>query len=341
MSSPQTPSSVPWFVAGGAGVAALSIGIALIGGTRAGDLWTGLVTAGLRFPQLFTLPLAVGPVHVLVAALSLVAAALRRPMGGLVRVAVGLSMLLSLVWMPNGSFMAAVPLAWLAIRAPSGDDPAGPYARALIAALAVLQPLQAYPIAGTQASMAGFCLIPAGAVILGDGVRQLATTRIPRMTWVTQALLAVNVALVMLLALTTTAAYAIGVPLDVPGAKHLRLPAREASAIRQLVAAVDRSCSTFITFPGMNSLYVWTAQDEPTPVRVEIWWLRLDDAQQTSLVQQLSAKSRLCVVKNQRVIEMWAQGRQVPDTPLVDFIGRSFVRQGSYGDYELLVSSGS
>ena len=337
-SSPQTPSSVKWFVAGGAAVAAASIGVALLGGTHAGDLWTGLVTAGLRFPQLFTVPLSVTPVHVVVAALSLVAAALRRPAGGLVRVGVGFFMLLSLVWMPNEIFMAGVPLAWLAIRAPEGDDPAGPYARALVAALAVLEPLQAYPIAGTQASMAGFCLIPVGALILGDGLRQLAAVRVPRVAWVAPALLAIDVAVVMILALTTTAAFVRGVPLGVPGAQQVRLPARDASDVRQLVAAIDQGCSGFITYPGMNSLYIWTAQEQPTPVRVEIWWLVLDEAQQTSLVQELSGKPRLCAVKNQRVIDMWAAGRQVPDTPLVDFIGRSFVHQGTYGDYELLVS---
>jgi hypothetical protein len=49
----------------------------------------------------------------------------------------------------------------------------------------------------------------------------------------------------------------------------------------------------------------------------------------------------MCVIKNQRMIEMWAAGRQVPRTPLVDFIDRRFVYGGSYGDYELLVSARS
>ena len=78
-------------------------------------------------------------------------------------------------------------------------------------------------------------------------------------------------------------------------------------------------------------------QDSPTPVRVPIWWLVLDDAQQQTLVDRLSGQSGLCVVENRRVIDMRSQGRQVPGTPLVDFIGRSFEHQGFYGDYELLV----
>ena len=63
----------------------------------------------------------------------------------------------------------------------------------------------------------------------------------------------------------------------------------------------------------------------------------LDNSEQKSLVQQLTGMPGLCVIKNQRAIDMWAGGRDVPRTPLVDFIDRQFVRDGSYGDYELLV----
>jgi hypothetical protein len=41
------------------------------------------------------------------------------------------------------------------------------------------------------------------------------------------------------------------------------------------------------------------------------------------------------------VIGMRSMGRPVPSTPLVDFITGSFVHQGTYGDYELLVRSGT
>ena len=336
---PARPSrqSIPWFVAGGAAVAAISIGIALAGGTQPGDLWGGLVTSGLRYPQLFTVALSVGPVHVVIAALSLVAAALRRPVAGLVRVGAGFFILLSLVWMPNAVFMAALPLAWIATQPPEGEDPAGPYARALLPALAVLETLQAYPIAGTQASMAGFALIPVGALILGDGLRQLAAVR--RIGLVGPTVVAANVVVVLVLALTAGAAFAGGTPAGVPGMRQVRLPPGQAADIRAVVAAIHDNCSAFITFPSMSSLYVWTGQDPPTPVRVPIWWLILDTDQQRSVVSQLEGRSRVCVVENNQVLGMRSMGRPVPSTPLVDFIGRQFAHQGTYGDYELLTSS--
>lgn len=334
-----SPPSIPWFITAAGVVAVLSIGIALATGTHAGDLWSGLVTAGLRYPQLFTVPLSVGPVHVVVAALALLVAALRRPLGGLVRVGAGFFTLLSLVWMPNAIFMAALPLAWMGTQPPEGDDPAGSYVRALLPALAVLQTLQAYPIAGTQASMAGFCMIPVGALILGDGLRQLAAAPVRGVALVAPAAVALNAVAVAVLALVAVAGFVTGEPLGVPGARLLRLPPGQAANIRAVVAAIDANCSSFITFPSMSSLYVWTEQDPPTPVRVPIWWLILDDGQQRSAVSQLEGKPRVCVVENRQVLAMRSMDRPIPSTPLVDFIGRSFVHQGSYGDYELLVSS--
>jgi hypothetical protein len=298
----------------------------------------------LRFPQLFVVPLAVNPVHVAVAALSLGAAVVvsigNRPVHGLVRVAAGFFTLLSLVWMPNAVFMAALPLAWIATRGPAGlDDPAGPYARVLIPALAVLETLQAYPIAGTQASMAGLGMIPVGALILGDGVRQLETAGLRRAAWAPLAPLGAGIAVVAILALTATAAFANGTPLGVAGAERMRLPAQQVAGIRSLVAAIDQECSSFITLPSMSSLYVWTGQSPPTSLRVPIWWLIVDTGDQRTIAQQLAGAPRLCVVENSQVLGMRSMGRAVPSTPLVDFIGRSFEHQGSYGDYELLVRS--
>jgi len=149
----------------------------------------------------------------------------------------------------------------------------------------------------------------------------------------------IDVAAVAILALTSVAAFASGTPLAVPGAQQVRLPHRQAADVRQLVAAIDQDCSSFMTLPSMGSLYIWTRQSPPTPVRAPIWWLVLDAGQQEQLVQQLQSAPRLCVVENTQAIQMRSMGRPVPSTPLVDFIGRSFVSEGTYGDYVLLVRS--
>lgn len=342
-----------WIATGGAVLVIASLGVALAGGTQPGDVWNGMVVTPLRFPRLFTLPVPLNAGYDLFAAVAFTAAlavsvryriaTVPAAVAGLVRVGAGFFTWLSMLLMPSSLFLLALPLAWLATRAPEeeGADPVGGYARLVLPALAVLESLQAYPIAGSQLSMAAFCLIPVGAITLGDGIRQLRGATLKAVGWVAPAAVAINLAVFLLLALTVAAGFRSDTPLGVRGAESIRLPAQNATQLRLLVAAVDRECSSFVTFPGMSSFYIWTGQDPPTPVRFEVWWLVLDNDQQQAAVQELAGKPRLCVIKNQRAIEMWSQGRRLPHTPLVDFIDGRFVHDGSYGDYELLVSGGS
>ena len=351
--------SARWIAAGGGIVAIVCLGIALAGGTRPVDLWNGLVLAPLQFPGLFTYPINLNAGPDLVAALACAAAvvlSVRHTIGhgspiqaAFLRIGAGFVMWLSAALLPAPIFLFALPLAWVACRAPGEGltDPAGGYARALLPALAVVESLQAYPIAGSQLSMAALGLVPVGAIILGDGVRQLRAAALAgggmarAAVTVAPAVLLVNVVALLGLAFSATTAFATGTPLGLPGAGTIRLQAQPAGHLRDLVAAVDRGCSTFITFPGMNSFYIWTAKAPPTSVHSEVWWLVLDNTQQQALVQQLAGKSRLCVIKNQHLIDFWAQGRQVPGRPLVDFINREFVHDSTYGDYELLVRTGA
>jgi hypothetical protein len=322
-------------------------------------MWNGLVVAPLQFPRLFTLPVTLNAGSDVIAAFAFavaIAVSVRHaiPEGsamaaGLVRVGAGVVMWLLVLVLPVSIFLFALPFAWMASRAPNEDgvDPVGGYARVLLPALAVVESLQAYPIAGSQLSMAGLGLVPVGAIILGDGIRQLraasvaAGGMVKAVGAVAPTLLVINVVALIVLAFTVTAAFVTGTPLGLPGAESIRLQAQSAADLRHLVAAVDRGCSSFITFPGMNSFYIWTAKDPPTPVRVEVWWLVLDTNQQQALVQQLTGTPRLCVIKNQHVIDMWAEGHQIPRSPLVDFIDREFVHDSTYGNYELLVRTGT
>jgi hypothetical protein len=350
-----TPSGI-WIAGGGAVLWIVSLGIAVAGGTRPIDLWEGLVVLPLRIPQVFTLPVPVNTGSDLIAGLGLAAAlfvsfrsgvaTLPAAAAGLARVAAGLFTSLSLLIMPNSIFLLALPLAWVATKAPDaeGSDPVGVYSRLLLPALAVLEALQAYPFAGTQLSMAAFCLLPVGAISLGDGIRQLRSAGVTgrvfvkAVGWVAPTALVIDFIVFLLFALTVAAGFRASTPLDVPGAESVRVPAQTAAQLRSLTASVIRDCSAFVTFPGMNSFYIWTGEDPPMPVRFETWWVFLDSQAQQSIVQQLASKPRLCVVKNQRVIEMWTAGHQVARTPLVDFIDRQFVHDSTYGDYELLVS---
>jgi hypothetical protein len=348
---PLPDPSARWVASGGAVIVIASLGVAMAGGTRLVDLWNGSVVLAGRLPQLFIYPPAISAVVDLWAAISLGAAIaiftvlrgrMPDPIAGLVRIGVGLFIWLSLLQLPSSLFLLVLPLAWVAIRKPGDEvgDPVNNYCRLLLPALAVVECLQAYPIAGTQLSLAALTLVPIGAICLSDGQRQLSHI-VQARRWpirlVAPAAAVMTGTAFLGFGLMALSAYRSDSQLDLPGAAFVRLPAPQVNQLRSTVAAIKRDCSSFITYPGMNSFYFWTAQQPPTQGTSEVWMFVLDDEQQKSIVGQLQGRERLCVVKNQRVIDFWKQGRQVPSRPLVEFIDANFVDDGSYGDYQLLI----
>jgi len=348
----EPPSSTGWLLLGGLGLVAASLGIALAGGSRPVDVWNDLVVRAVRFPQLFTLPVNINPLADAWAVVSVaVAVATFGPLrharvpasaAGAARIASGLYMLLSILLLPSWIFLLGLPLAWIAIR-PPGADAAGSYCRILLAALAVIGSLQIYPVAGSQLALAALVMVPLGAVILTDGIAQLLSSPASAApwrrlaAWATPSAFAVTVTILILSGYLTEGRFESGSPSGLAGAESVRMPAQQGAQLRELVGGIERDCSAFITYPGMNSLYVWTGQEPATPLRYGVWWLVPDVNDEQLIVQQLEGRPRLCVVKNQTLIDFWAQGRAVPPSPLVAFIDQNFVEKRSYGDYALLV----
>ncbi len=332
-----SPSSA-WLILGGVTAAALTLAVALAGGTHVADIWNGLVVRSVQFSQLFTWPVDANPVVVLGAALSLAACVVYSRVrvsdstADLVRIGAGLFILLSILLLPSSLWLLGLSLAWIATRA-RRDEP-NQYVRLLLPALAVLESLQAYPVAGTQLSLAALLLIPVGAVVLNDGISGVRARGAARIGSVA---LIVATAVLALDGFLAGSHFAAGSPSGLQGAELVRMPSKQAAQLRQLVAAIDNDCSSFITFPGMNSMYIWTGQEPPSDLRYGVWWLTPDPVDQQGVVQQLEGRSRLCVVKNQTLIDFWTQGRQVPSRPVVNFIDASFMPSATFGDYELLV----
>ena len=194
--------------------------------------------------------------------------------------------------------------------------------------------MQAYPVAGTQLSLAALLMIPVGAVVLNDGITGVTSRGTAR---VAPAALIFATAVLALEGFLAASHFAAGSPSGLQGAELVRMPATQAAQLHRLVAAIDSDCSSFITFPGMNSIYIWTGQEPPSDLRYGVWWLTPDPVDQQAVVQQLEGRSRLCVVKNQTLIDFWAQGRPIPPQPVVDFIDASFIPSATFGDYEILV----
>jgi hypothetical protein len=344
-------------IGGGSAVAIVTIGIAVLTGTKLSDLANSIVLLAYGQPQLFVRPLNVKFWVVVCAAasaaLAIAFASIRRGrpvaavLPAIARIAAGVLMWICVLLPPSYLLLLAVPLAWVAAVAPRDDlrSPTDGYARLLLPALAMMESLQAYPVAGTQVSIASLGVVWVGAITLNDGVRQLrawaAGRSRPRLvgaaTFVPLGALIISLAATSLWASVAVASYAAGSPLGLPGAELLRVPSMQQVALRSLSTSLRRDCTSFITMPGMSSLYIWAGQDAPAPLFDTDWIYFLDSEQQQSIVDQVRSLPGMCVVRNDVVVKFWGQGRPVPSGPLIDFIQTNFVSSGSYGDYELLV----
>src|SRR5262249_57853242 len=97
----------------------------------------------------------------------------------------------------------------------------------------------------------------------------------------------------------TADAYAAGAPFDVPGGGRVRTQPDRVAQVQDLTRGIRRHCSTFVTLPGLNSLYLWSG--EPAPVEVPGPWmffLTADD--QRKIVDEIRDIPRLCAVQKPR-----------------------------------------
>jgi hypothetical protein len=361
--APTMPrSDAVWLIAGGAAMTIVCLGIAAVGGLRASDLVESVVSA-LKTPQLFVLPARISALHVGWALLCLAAAvaillgrfgARTSPaIPAFLRIAIGAITWLAVLLLPSWYFLLALPLAWVGVLPPSGDDenPADPWARLLLTALAVTGTLQAYPVAGTQEWLAASTLVPVGAVVFNDGLRELRASALARRS---QSLLKVaesqprgavivNVAVWALFVYLTGMAYASGQALGLPGTELMRLPPAQASSLQSLVRAIDEDCATLITVPRMPSLNLWTRREDFTQLNEGgaggggVWMFSLSASDQQSVVSQIRERQSVCVALSPSLVNFWAEGRPVPRRPLVEYIDTAFEPAGTFGIYELLV----
>ncbi|MHB8687973.1 MAG: hypothetical protein ACYDB4_12340, partial [Candidatus Dormibacteraceae bacterium] len=180
------PAPAAWLTIGTGAAAAIAIvGVAVLTGSRLADLLNWIVLIAYRQPLLYVEPLNVRSWVVVFAAASAALAIAfivlraRRSVAGVLpataRIAAGVLMWVCILLPPSYLLMLAVTLVWVAALAPR-DDPDSPtdaYARFLLPALALMESLQAFPIAGTQASIASLGVVLVGAIAINDGVRQL------------------------------------------------------------------------------------------------------------------------------------------------------------------------
>lgn len=359
-----------WLVGGLVGAGLLICLVIVLLGTSPAGLYEGVIGQPLRQPNAFTIPLQLPDGILLLDAVALIGALVYVGVerlqpdlaeAGWWRIAVsvacllvGLELILATIgWaLPfdegasrfGGFPLSMLAFAWVALVRPPGvpSDRAVVFCALFLPALAVLQGLHAYPVAGSQVGWSSFLLVPVGAICIANGARGLARSPLPARPLAALGALAGVVLLLFLANKTLRRPYDDAkvlldgwAPLELEGSGRMRLFPEEAQTYRDVVAALNRDCPRFEMLPGMNSFYLWSGQEPPTGFNATGWMTLFSDDLQSKVVRRLEPLRDLCLLRNRTIEAQWT-GSAPAQGPLVDFLNSGFVPLASFGDYELL-----
>ncbi len=349
-------------VVGAAGTLLLS-GAFLLSKTSLRGALDGIIVRPLDQANAFRLPLGLPAYSVAATAVAaIIAVTLRMRVfrfdklqyagltSGIFRLVAGFGIWLSLTFPGDRSpvsFVFGLALSWVAALPPVETATSRErFARVFIVALAVLQSLHAYPVAGSQAAWSVMLFVPVGALCIRDGLfvirRESLSQR--RLGFLGLAgfpvvLLAGVGVLSSLLPQAQNARdlYRTTVALRFPGATRVHVPPSQAETLELLVGQVRRRCSTFVTLPGMNAFYVFAGMEPPTHLNATAWMFLFDSETQQRIVDRVRTSHNVCVIRNRPLAATWSFGRPVPQRPLIRFIDQEFKTVFSRDDYELMV----
>lgn len=359
-----------WWMLGGLLAVGFVCCLALLGsGTSINGLVDGLIRQPLRQSDAFSLSLGLSKKIYVLDLCALVAAFAywyatrggRRPLsaawiggGSLLSVLIGVQMALSPIGRTvpfeatslPGYQLSLLAFAWIALVLPGGPTGrATAFSRLLLPALAVMQALHAFPVAGSQVQWSAFLLAPVGILCVAGGVRGLSysLSDLRERRAVAAVAAVVAVLLVGHVANETLrkpledarAAYDSRVSLNLPGARDVRLDSTEVALYQQITTTINENCSSFVMLPGMDSFYFWTEHKPPTGYNATGWPTLFDDAHQRRVIQDVDQISGLCLLEHESLALGWGAG-EIPDGPLVAFMRREFQPLVEIGDYRLL-----
>jgi len=365
-----------WFAGGLLGAIFLTCLMAIVTGTSVVGLFEGVISDPLNHANVHPYPLLLENRVIGVDVVSLVGASsywyvMRFRRGGgnsswylissLLSIFVGVVMALSIIGegLPfdaagSGAFayqLTLLGLAWVSLVPVSNAPMDGRMTLAvrLLPTLAVLQSLHAYPVAGPQQiAWSSFLLVPVAVVCLSNGIRGVAAAVADRTERRALAAVGFVSALVLIVFLANTTlrrpliesrnAFNASASLNLPGASRMQAPPEDGALLREITDALNERCAAFLTFPGMNSFYLWTGQDPPTDLNAGYWMELLDTETQSRVVAASSSLDDLCLLRNKGLVAGWYElgGGPSEDAPLVRFVRQSFTHDATFGPFELL-----
>ncbi len=317
------------FVVAFASTASLVLIAVLMQGTSPRALVDGILLLPMQLADVFYMPVAIARPAVLVSAVALLAAAaltsprlassdLRAPLVFSVKVAFACGTL----YASRVGYLALMeyvtPFLWIAVvPATDAESSRARVGRGVLAATAVFQFLQAYPVGGTQVTFATALMIPCALVCLHDAIRILSS-QVARPRLVSVLLAATVVWAVTFyrpiigpeVRLYYEAGYRARHELRLPGASRIRLQPHEVQLLHWLAGTVKANCTAFVSVPGFNSLYPWTGLSPLTSMNAGTWMSLLRQEDQERIWRGIDGAQSPCAIFNGAIANNWL-GRSV------------------------------
>jgi hypothetical protein len=335
--------------------------IVLLTGPSASDVYRGVVTDALEIHNVLTsqFPFPSGSaidwgIAAVVAAVLAAWVRLTRPGArpalwtGLLRAAVGLVILCSIAHITPLALPPAAEnpvvrpmlLVWVAVIPPLGvvESAYKRFLRVLLPLVAIAETLQVYPVPGSQVGIASVTFVIVGALCLSDALVDLRAwsearggVAVPNLgaavavlTIAVPAMFGLNS--IVLAGLSNAVTYHEQPKLGLPGTGPMRLPETQVAEYVGLVDALhEHHCSTFIGWPNVNSLYLWSGLEPPRPSVPNGWFYAATEDQQNLAVAELKAAERPCAIVNEELAAgSYLKGEPAPPTSLVHYVEHNF-----------------
>lgn len=363
-----------WLLAAVAGFSVAFVAIlvvALLTGPSLGDIYDGIVRQAFGIRDVLKVQLAFPAGQAVDWAVAALAGAaisvwVRKARGvsplwsGALRAAAGVAIWLSIAHIApvrlgsssGNPDLVPLLLAWVAVIPPVGIEETAyrRFARLALALLAVAETLQVYPVAGSQMGIASVIFVPVGAICLGDALTELQAWRasssaapsrlaaIPGIVGVGLASILVLNAIVLPGA-TNLVNYRNQPSLRLPGAELLHLSQPDDETYTGLVGLLHQfRCTTFIGYPSVPSLYLWSGIESPKPQVPNAWMKALRHDQQQQVVEQMKASPRPCVISNGEHIGFYIKPDEpIPAEPLVEYVLHGFTPVTNVYGYQFML----
>jgi hypothetical protein len=93
-------------------------------------------------------------------------------------------------------------------------------------------------------------------------------------------------------------------PLNLPGSRLIHLPPGESALYEDLVAYLVTESDTFISYPCINSLYLWSGKQPPTHLNCTVWVLFTHSQQEEILAAVRQARRPRIVLVSDAMREL-------------------------------------